>query len=405
MFAPDHPLSIMVQEYRNLLPYLEKPEIPANDFSSAMSDVARHVFLVESTLSKKVSALHGAGQSAGAFFRESASPNVFFDALFSLSPIATALLNSKGIVLRVNQSFLGLFGYEQKEVVMNEIDSLVGRSPKVKRLVSLFNKKMVSADRPSKRITTREKKDGTRFHVIVSMIPFTVKDASFSFCVYYDVDQTIRTQHALRNTTRQLGKTIETTLLAFSKMIEERDPYTAQHQRRVANIAWILAEHMLLDIETKKTVYISALLHDVGKISVPGEILNKPGTLNEDEMKIIRRHSESSYRIVRAMEFKGPVAQCIHQHHERLDGSGYPNGLNKEEILPEAQILAVADVFEAMTSHRPYRPSRGYELAIKELETYRNIKYNASAVDAVKNLVMTNRISNTSLREPPDLSC
>lgn len=175
---------------------------------------------------------------------------------------------------------------------------------------------------------------------------------------------------------------LEGTVLAMSKIVESRDPYTAGHQQQVARIAGVIAQKMSLPQNAVDAIRISAALHDIGKIAVPSEILTKPGQLSRLEMEMVKTHSQNAYDILKTIEFPYPIAQIILQHHERMDGSGYPQGLRGREILLEARILGIADVIEAMSSHRPYRPAMGIETAIEELAACRGILYDPAVVDA-----------------------
>ncbi len=160
-----------------------------------------------------------------------------------------------------------------------------------------------------------------------------------------------------------LMQTVET----LSVMVEKRDPYTSGHQKKVAQLACAIGEEMGLSTETIDGIYIAAILHDIGKINIPFEFLNKPGRLELFEFDIIKNHPVSAYEMLKAIDFPYPVARIILQHHEKYDGSGYPYGIKAEDILIEARILTVADVVEAISSHRPYRPSLGIEYALQEI--------------------------------------
>ncbi len=186
----------------------------------------------------------------------------------------------------------------------------------------------------------------------------------------------------LKQGLEKLQKRSKETIHALVAIIEKRDAYTAGHQQRVARLACAIAEEMNLPEETCEGIFTSANLHDIGKIYVPAEILNKPSELSKMETDFIRTHPQVGYDILKTIEFDGPVPQAILQHHERLDGSGYPTGLCGEEIILEARILSVADVVEAMFSHRPYRPSRGINKALGELTLQRGVLYDTNVVDA-----------------------
>jgi putative nucleotidyltransferase with HDIG domain len=165
-------------------------------------------------------------------------------------------------------------------------------------------------------------------------------------------------------------------------MMDLRDPYTAGHERRVGEVAAAIAAEMGLDAETQRGLRVAGNLHDVGKITVPAEILSKPGKLSTLEFEIIKTHAAQGYEILKDIDFPWPVAEVAYQHHERIDGSGYPRGLKGEEIVLEARILAVADVMEAMSSHRPYRSGAGIDKAVAEIERGRGTAYDAKVVDA-----------------------
>jgi putative nucleotidyltransferase with HDIG domain len=186
----------------------------------------------------------------------------------------------------------------------------------------------------------------------------------------------------LRESQDQLRRSLLDFITAISATIEIRDPYTAGHQRRVAHLAMAIARELKLPEEQIEGLNLAGLVHDFGKIRVPAEILSKPGLLNDLECAFIRQHSQTGYDILKSIDFPWPIAQIVLQHHERLDGSGYPNGLKENEILPEARVIAVADVVEAMISHRPYRAGLGLDAALEEITRHRGALYDAAAVDA-----------------------
>jgi putative two-component system response regulator len=179
-----------------------------------------------------------------------------------------------------------------------------------------------------------------------------------------------------------LDKALNDSITAMSKIVEIRDPYTAGHQTRVANLSVAIARELKLPEEHVKYIRIAALIHDIGKIYIPSDILSKPGKLRDMEWQLIKIHAQGSYDILKTIEFPWPIAQIAWQHHERLDGSGYPNGLDGDHILLEAKILAVADVVEAMSSYRPYRPALGIEKALEEISLNRGVFYDSAVVDA-----------------------
>jgi len=190
----------------------------------------------------------------------------------------------------------------------------------------------------------------------------------------------------LRETLDKLRKAIMAIIQAMTRTVEVRDPYTAGHQRRVANLARYIATEMGLSENQIDGIRLAGVLHDLGKISVPVELLTKPSRLNEIEYKMIQTHPQVAFDILSEIEFPWPIAQIVYQHHERIDGSGYPLGLSGSKILIEARIIAVADTVEAMSSHRPYRPSLGIDEALKEISQNRNVIYDPHVVDACMSL-------------------
>ena len=197
-----------------------------------------------------------------------------------------------------------------------------------------------------------------------------------------DITARKRAEKELTKSFERIQKRLEETVNALASMTEKRDPYTAGHQQRVTQLARAIAEEMQLSESQTEGIVVSATLHDIGKIYEPAEILSKPDILTEIEMLMMKVHPDVGYEILKNIDFPWPVAQIVRQHHERYDGSGYPEGLKGDEILLEARILAVADVVEAMASHRPYRSALGIERALEEIRSNRRILYDPQVVDA-----------------------
>jgi PAS domain S-box-containing protein len=180
----------------------------------------------------------------------------------------------------------------------------------------------------------------------------------------------------------RIKKALGATVQAIAVIVETRDPYTAGHQRRVTDLACAIATEMNLPIDMIDGIRISAAIHDLGKISVPAEILSKPTELTDSEFMLIKTHSQSGYDILKDIDFPSPVARTVLEHHEKMNGSGYPNGLTGDNILMESRILSVADVVEAMASHRPYRPALGINAALEEIEKNKGILYDNTVANA-----------------------
>jgi putative nucleotidyltransferase with HDIG domain len=200
--------------------------------------------------------------------------------------------------------------------------------------------------------------------------------------VVHDVTDQRHVEKELRTSGARLEQALDATVQALSAAVESRDPYTLGHQRRVATLARAIAVELGMDGEMLRGLCVAAEVHDVGKMHVPIEILSRPGRLTGSEFALVKEHAESGYQILKGIAFPWPVARIVRQHHEKLDGSGYPLGLSADDILLEARILCVADVVEAMASDRPYRPALGVEAALEEVRNNRRRLFAAQAVDA-----------------------
>lgn len=190
----------------------------------------------------------------------------------------------------------------------------------------------------------------------------------------------------LRESEKKLRASLLDSITALAATVELRDPYTAGHQRRVAQLAVAIAGELQLPAEQVEGIHLASVVHDVGKIRVPAEILSKPGRLSALEFDIIKEHPGNGYEILKSIDFPWPIAQMVLQHHERLDGSGYPQALKGDQILFEARIVAVADVVESMVSHRPYRPGLGIDAALEEIALNKGTLFDPSVVDACMRL-------------------
>jgi len=200
--------------------------------------------------------------------------------------------------------------------------------------------------------------------------------------IVHDITERKRTEEELRRSAERLRRAMEGTIHAMASTAEVKDPYTAGHQQRVTKLACAIAKEMGLPEIQIEGIDIAGSLHDMGKICIPSEILSKPGSLRKSEFDLIKDHPEVGYDLLKIIDFSYPVAQIVLQHHERLDGSGYPGGLSGENIMIEARIIAVADVVEAMASHRPYRPAFNIEKALLEIIQKKGSLYDPVVVDA-----------------------
>lgn len=298
----------------------------------------------------------------------------------SISIISTDLERN---ILYWNSGAENIFGYRAEEVVGRaKIDILYSDEHSKKSIDEIRGsilKTRKGASFESKEVT----RDGHLRWIRMTVTPSLDEQGSVIgiLGVGEDITERKRAEEELQDSLEKLRRSLEGIIQAMALTVEVRDPYTAGHQRRVTSLAVAMAKERGLSEERIDGLRYAGLLHDLGKIYVPAEILSKPGRLAEIEFSMIKRHCQVGYDILKNIEFPWPIAQIVLQHHERIDGSGYPAGLSSGEILLEAKILAVADVVEAMASHRPYRPALGVDKALEEISKNRGIHYDPEAVD------------------------
>jgi len=239
--------------------------------------------------------------------------------------------------------------------------------------------------------TVHLSKDGRAIPIELSARPVDFQGKPAILSVARDISDRKTTAEKLKQSLQKLETTIENTLQAMAKILETRDPYTAGHQQKVAALALAIAQEMKLPADQAKALNVAALVHDIGKIYVPAEILSRPTKLSESEFALIKTHPTVSHDILKTIEFPWPIAKIVLQHHERLNGSGYPQQLKGEEIVFEARILAIADVVEAMSSHRPYRPARTLQETLEEIIKNKGILYDPEIADVCIKLLKEKR--------------
>lgn len=251
----------------------------------------------------------------------------------------------------------------------------------VKILDDILERANTPALKPSRDVSPDQTKYLTDYNkVLVAKLENKVSELEL------EINERKKAEEEIKESGRKLISAMGSIIESISATIEIRDPYTAGHQRRVADLAFAIAHELSLPEPAARGLRLACMVHDIGKMYVPAEILSKPGKLNEIEFSMIRVHAQAGYDILKHIDFPWPIAQIVLQHHERLDGSGYPQGLSGDKIIMEARILSVADVVEAMSSHRPYRPSKGIDMALEEISKNRGILYDAGVVDACARL-------------------
>jgi PAS domain S-box-containing protein/putative nucleotidyltransferase with HDIG domain len=304
-----------------------------------------------------------------------------YRAFFQTSRDCVFITSREGRWIDFNDAAVELFGYASREELASvSIPNLYESPQDREEHLRFIEGRGFSKDYP----LNLRKKDGTVISALVTSIPVRGTDGTV---VGYqgtirDITAGKRAEEEVKRSYARLQKLLEELVDVLASTVEIRDPYTAGHQRRVTQLACAIAEEMGLSREQIAGIRMAGLVHDLGKINVPAEILSKPGRLTEIELSMIKAHPQMGYNILKTIELPWPVAQIVLQHHERLDGSGYPAGLVGEEILLEARILGVADVVEAMASHRPYRPGHGLEEALEEIAKDKGALYDARVVDA-----------------------
>jgi PAS domain S-box-containing protein/putative nucleotidyltransferase with HDIG domain len=304
------------------------------------------------------------------------------ESLMNLAPVIIARADLKMNVQYVNRKFEEVTGYSADEIVGKYWPSLGGVGMKDTR-VMLRRVVQRLMGRPSRPLQVKiKRKDGRWIYVlgIGDLIRENGRPVGVHVIAQDVTDRILAEKEARRSATR-LQKALEGIIQAMAVTVEMRDPYTAGHQRRVATLAHAIAKEIGLPKDRIIGIELAGLIHDLGKIRVPSEILTYPDTLSEAEFNIIRTHPEAGYDILKNIDFPWPVAQVVLQHHERMNGSGYPKGLSGEEIMLEARIIAVADVVEAIASHRPYRQALGIDKALHEISENKGILYDPLVVD------------------------
>ncbi|MDP3098094.1 MAG: PAS domain S-box protein [Syntrophales bacterium] len=298
------------------------------------------------------------------------------------SPLGIRTVSKEGATLYTNRATLDIFGYDsikewQTTHAVKRYTEQSYAEFKVRR-----EKRRLGEDDSSEYGIDIVRKDGEVRHLQVWRKRVLWNGKEHYQVIYRDITDRKRAEEELQQTLESLRKAVGTTIQVMVSAVETRDPYTAGHQVRSANLARTMAAEMGLPQEKIDGIRIAGSIHDIGKLSIPAEILSKPTKLSEIEFSLIKEHARQGYEILRNVESPWSLAEMVYQHHERMDGSGYPRGLKGEEILIEARILAVSDVVESMASHRPYRAGLGINAALEEIEKNRGTLYDEAVADA-----------------------
>ncbi len=287
-----------------------------------------------------------------------------------------------------NKASEQFFGFSAGEVCNKKLEDVIFPVEKRDEMKLLIDDwiKNDKAILPGETVFTR--KDGSTFfaHSSHAMLRNSQNEKEL-YCLNVDLTELHQTKQDLQRSLQNFKEALDGTIRALTIAVETRDPYTAGHQVGVAKLACAIARELNFSDDQIEGLRVGCLLHDIGNLNVPAEILNKPGQLTEIEYTLLKTHPQFGHEILRRINFPWPVAKMVLQHHERLDGSGYPNGINGDEIMLEAKIIAVADVVEPISSHRPYRPALGIEKAIEEIEKGKGRLYDEEIVDICVRLI------------------
>ncbi|MBU2622049.1 MAG: PAS domain S-box protein, partial [Proteobacteria bacterium] len=295
------------------------------------------------------------------------------------------LTDDKGTITYISPQVNFILGYTQSEVVGRPMHEFICPED-LPYIAEQFQKRLSGILEPSEYRLIN--KSGEKIWIRSSSRPMIRENKVIGLRgLFADISKRKEAEEQLKRNFERLQKSTRGIIQAMALTVETRDPYTSGHQIRVAKLAKMIAREMNLSQDQVEGVNMAAEIHDIGKISVPAEILSKPSKLTDIEFQLIKIHPEAGYNIVKDIDFPWPIATMIVQHHERTNGSGYPKGLKGEVILLETRILSVADVVEAISSHRPYRPAYGIDIAIDEISQKKGILYDPETVDACLRLI------------------
>ncbi len=299
--------------------------------------------------------------------------------LFEDSKDAVMIWTSENKILGVNQAALEIFGYGISEMIGSDISDIyfdpLDRSQFLMTLNQMGSVRSYELN--------LKKKDDTKMDCLLTATVRRNKDGTILGYqgIVRDVTEQKRNENDLKQTLTTLRKAMGGVVQAAAIMVETRDPYTAGHQRRVSSLSRTIGQEFGLSEEQVEGLRLAGMIHDLGKIAIPSDILSKPSQLTDHEFGIIKTHPQAGYDILKNIEFPWPIARMVLEHHEKFNGSGYPQGLKGDEILFESRILTVADVVEAIASHRPYRPAHGLEKALEEILKNKGVLYEPAVVD------------------------
>jgi PAS domain S-box-containing protein/putative nucleotidyltransferase with HDIG domain len=316
----------------------------------------------------------------------------WFHALVESALDGVVTMDDKGRIIALNPAAEKIFGYCSDQVTGHLVSDILippqlrnAHEQGLARFLASGEKKIIGR----RMKLTALRADHSIFPAEMEVISINPQSAPVFIAYIRDISEREQLEKELRESVLNTKKTLLQTILAISRTVEIRDPYTSGHQRRVAHLAATMAEVLKLADECVEGIFLGALIHDIGKIAVPSEILSRPGKLLDEDFNYLKIHCRKGYEILHPVSFPWPVAEIALQHHEHLDASGYPQGLKGENILLEARIVCVADVVESLTAHRPYRPAHPIDEALTSINLRSGQWYDQRVVNACNQLFKT----------------
>lgn len=349
-------------------------------------EISAHVFIMDS--SRAVIAIIRDVTLRKKYQDELEESERMYRSLIDLSPDAVIIVNSEGKIIYASERALEMNGAPGMDLfVGRNVADIVSSEEKQKTLDAI--KTMFDSGGLHNMEFVLNRYDGTKMtgDASGSVLRTASGRVKGAIITVRDITEKKKIARELEESYAAVKKIMDGIIKAMEKLVEKKDMYTVGHQHRTAQLAKAIAEKMGLSKEQVSCIYLSSLIHDIGKIFVPGVILNKPGELTANEYEIIKKHPEAGYEVLKTVDFPYPIADIILQHHERLDGSGYPYGLKGDKISIESRILSVADVVEAITFARPYRPAFGVDKALEEIMNKRGTQFDPEVVDVCRKLL------------------
>lgn len=359
----------------------EEPKKNNQQFLDELAEIDKRISELE-TLKQLEKKLVATNQQLKASEKEIKYAHTELNQIFNSAADGMCVINKDFHILRTNETFLNSMQSDDEKILVGEKCHQV-LAEQFCHTEGCPLRQIINGKESVEYESCKQDENGNKKYYIVTATPFKGFDGQLIGIVknYRDITEHKLVLEKLRLSSEKFRKALAGTIDALKVTVERRDPYTAGHQEHVASLGSNIAREMGLPKDTVDSIFFAGTIHDLGKISVPIEILCKPGKITKYEFDIIKIHPQIGYEILHPIEFPWPIAQIVLQHHERLNGSGYPLGIGEKNMLLEAKILCVADVVEAVANHRPYRPSLGIDRALREISKNKGILYDSQVVE------------------------